>query len=130
MVQLPNTEIHNCEHPSHGDEPARAVTQIRFALGGEIVERWGCLEHRSATDFGYVPPKGVEETLAGAAKPKAEETASEDRPSEAIADESDEEPHLDPGEEDRHYHVPSEPEEPPNQSVGELDTSGADDEGF
>ena len=130
MVQLPNTEIHNCEHPSHGDEPARAVTQIRFALGGEIVERWGCLEHRSATDFGYVPPKGVEETLAGAAKPKADETASEDRPREANADGSGEAQGSERDRDEPDEAAASRELDDAREEIADERDPGADQEGF
>ncbi|KKM21572.1 hypothetical protein LCGC14_1634040, partial [marine sediment metagenome] len=51
MQSLPNTEVRNCDHESHGDNAARAVTSIRFAVDGEIKDFWGCLAHRHATDF-------------------------------------------------------------------------------
>ncbi|KKL04541.1 hypothetical protein LCGC14_2615020, partial [marine sediment metagenome] len=70
-MTLPNTEMQYCDHESHDEVPARAVTRIRFAVDGELQEFWGCLAHRQAMDFGYVPPKSVEETLAGAVKPEA-----------------------------------------------------------
>ncbi len=91
MQSLPNTEVRNCDHESHGDNAARAVTSIRFAVDGEIKDFWGCLAHRHATDFGYIAPKSDIDQLASAAAKKPE-TASEDRPSEETSDPADGEP--------------------------------------
>jgi len=199
-MTLPNTEMQYCDHESHDEQPARAVTRFRFAVAGELQEFWGCLEHRQAQDFGYVPPKSVEETLAGAVQPDKDSVlktgarvryrarglspgeddrlgevvgygtegkvrikadhdgelydvgkahfvyiddapASEDRPSEANADESGEPQGSERGRDEpdeaaasreldaAREEIASEPEEPPNQSVGDLDVeTGADDE--
>ena len=91
MQPLPNTEVRNCEHESHGDEPARAVTQIRFAVAGEVKEFWGCLEHRHATDFGYVPPKSDVEQLASAAPAETPKATAENDRSREISDGDDSE---------------------------------------
>lgn len=92
MQELPNTDVRFCDHPSHGDNKARAVTSIRFAVKGEVLDYWGCLEHRHATDFGYVPPNpdADREALAsGAETEKPEEAVDNGVEFQSNADDDD-----------------------------------------